>query len=85
MWKQNDNSNSKMDMNNIQKTPEQQIDDTVKVSKALFLPRARNSQEAEKIERNIEAAGDHLKSLVAIVNDADLFKALVYEIMSRMK
>ena len=43
-------------MNNIKKTPEQQIDDAVKVSKALFLPRARNSQEAEKIERNIEAA-----------------------------
>ena len=74
-----------MDLNNIQKTPEQQIDDAVKVSKALFLPRARNSQEAEKIERNIEAAGDHLKSLVAIVNDTDLFKALVYEIMSKMR
>lgn len=72
-------------MNNMQKTPEQQIDDAVKVSKALFLPRARNSKEAENIERNIEAAGDHLKSLVAIVNDADLFKALVYEIMSKMR
>ena len=57
----------------MQKTPEQQIDDAVKVSKALFLPIARNSQEAENIERNIEAAGDHLKSLVAIVNDANLF------------
>ena len=74
-----------MDMNNMQKTPEQQIDDAVKVSKALFLPRARNSQEAENIKRNIESAGDHLKSLVAIVNDADLFNALVYEIMSRMR
>ena len=69
----------------MQKTPEQQIDDAVKVSKALFLPRARNSQEAESIERNIEAAGDHLKSLAAIVNDANLFKALFYEMMSKMR
>ena len=74
-----------MDMNNIQKTPEQQIDDAVKVLKALFLPRAWNPHEAENIERNIEATGDHLKSLVAIVNDADLFKALVYEIMSKIR
>ena len=69
----------------MQKTPEQQIDDAVKVSKTLFLPRARNSQEAENIERNIEAAGDHLKSLAAIVNDANLFKALFYEMMSKMR
>ena len=74
-----------MDMNNIQKTPEQQIDEAVKISKALFLPNARNPHEAENIKRNIEAAGDHLKSLVTIVNDADLFKALVYEIMSKMR
>ena len=72
-------------MNNMQKTPEQQIDDAVKVSKALSLPIARNSQEAENIERNIEAAGDHLKSLAAIVNDANLFKALFYEMMSKMR
>ena len=69
----------------MQKTPEQQIDDAVKVSKTLFLPRARNSQEAENIERNIEAAGDHLKSLAAIVNDANLFKALFYEMISKMR
>lgn len=81
----NNNFISEMDMNNMQKTPEQQIDDAVKVSKALFLPRARNSQEAENIERNIEAAGDHLKSLAAIVNDANLFKALFYEMMSKMR
>jgi hypothetical protein len=74
-----------MDMNNIQKTPEQQIDEAVEISKALFLPNARNPHEAEKIERNIEAAGDHLKSLAAIVNDANLFKALLYEMMSKMR
>ena len=72
-------------MNNMQKTPEQQKDDAVKVSKALFLPIARSSQESENIERNIEAAGNHLKSLAAIVNDANLFKALFYEMMSKMR
>lgn len=74
-----------MNMNNIQKTPEQQIDEAVEVSKALFLPNARNSYEAEDIKRNIESAGDHLKSLAAIVNDANLFKALFYEVMSKMR
>ena len=72
-------------MNNIQKTPEQQIDDAVEISKALFLPNARDPHEAEKIKRNIESAGDHLKSLAAIVNDANLFKALFYEMMSKMR
>ena len=56
-------------MNNMQKTPEQQIDEAVEISKALFLPNARNPHEAEKIKRNIESAGDHLKSLASIVND----------------
>ena len=72
-------------MNNMQKTPEQQIDDAVEISKALFLPNARDPHEAEKIKRNIESAGDHLKSLAAIVNDANLFKALFYEMMSKMR
>ena len=74
-----------MDMNNMQKTPEQQIDEAVEISKALFLPNARNPHEAEKIKRNIESAGDHLKSLASIVNDANLFKALFYEMMSKMR
>ena len=74
-----------MDMSNTQKTPEQQIDEAVENLKVLFLPQARNKQEAENIERNIEAAGDHLKSLAAIVNDANLFKALFYEMMSKMR
>ena len=72
-------------MSNIQKTPEQQIDDAVAISKALFLPQAKSKQEADNIERNIESAGNHLKSLATIVNDANLFKALFYEIMSKMK
>jgi hypothetical protein len=72
-------------MSNIQKTLEQQIDETVAISKALFLPQAKSKQEADNIERNIESAGNHLKSLAAIVNDANLFKALFYEIMSKMR
>ncbi len=74
-----------MDMNNIQNTPEQQIDEAVEISKALFLPNARNPHEAENIKRNIESAGDHLKSLAAIVNDANLFKSLFYEMMSKIR
>ena len=42
-------------------------------------------KEAENIKRNIESAGEHLKSLAAIVNDANLFKSLFHEIMSRMR
>ena len=56
-----------MDMNNMQKTPEQQIDEAVEISKALFLPNARNPHEAESIKRNIESAGDHLKSLALLL------------------
>ena len=56
-----------MDMNNMQKTPEQQIDEAVEISKALFLPNARNPHEAEKIKRNIESAGNHLKSLAELL------------------
>lgn len=76
---------SEIYMNNMQKTPEQQIDEAVEISKALFLPNARNPHEAEKIKRNIESAGNHLKSLAAIVNDANLFKALFYEMMSKIR
>ena len=74
-----------MNINNTPKTPEQQIDEAVAISKALFLPKAKSQQEADNIERNIESAGNHLKSLVAIVNDADLLETLFYEIMSKMK
>lgn len=85
MCVRNDNFISDMDMNNIQKTPEQQIDEAVEISKALFLPNARNPHEADNIKRNIESAGYHLKSLAAIVNDTNLFKALFYEMMSKMR
>ena len=49
MW--NDNFTNELDMNSIQKTPEQQIDEAVESLKALFLPQARNKQEADEIKR----------------------------------
>ena len=42
----NNNLINEMDMNSIQKTSEQQIDEAVESLKALFLPQARNKQEA---------------------------------------
>ncbi|MBR3897340.1 MAG: hypothetical protein IKJ42_10110 [Bacteroidaceae bacterium] len=71
--------------NNMYKTPEQQIDEAVEISKALFMPQAKSQQEADSIKRNIEAAGDHLKAISAIVNDGNLFKALMNEALSRMR
>ena len=47
MLERNDNFNSEMDMSNTQKTPEQQIDEAVENLKALFLPQARNKQDAD--------------------------------------
>ena len=42
LLERNDNFNSEMDMNSMQKTPEQKIDEAVESLKALFLPQARN-------------------------------------------
>lgn len=44
-----------MDMSNTQKTPEQQIDEAVENLKALFLPQARNKQEADEIKRRLDS------------------------------
>ena len=35
--------------NNMYKTPEQQIDEAVEISKALFMPQAKSQQEADSI------------------------------------
>ena len=53
----NGNFNSEMDMNSMQKTPEQQIDEAVENLKALFLPQARNKQEADEIKRRLDSLG----------------------------
>ena len=58
-----------MDMNSMQKTPEQQIDEAVESLKALFLPQARNKQEADEIKRRLDSLGYEAKAVSAIVND----------------
>ena len=74
-----------MDMNNIQKTPEQQIDDAVKVSKALLLPQARNQQEADEIKRRLDSLGHEAKSISAIFHDRNIYKAAIHKILSQMR
>ncbi len=44
-------------MDNINKTPEQQIDEVVESLKALLLSQARNQQEAEEIKRRLDSLG----------------------------
>lgn len=53
----------------MQKTPEQQIDEAVENLKALFLPQARNKQEADEIKRRLDSLGHEVKAVSAIVND----------------
>lgn len=74
-----------MDMNNIQKTPEQQIDEAVESSKILLLPQARNQQEAEEIRRRLDSVGHELKAVSAIVNDGNIYKAVIHKILSQMR
>ena len=81
----NNNLINEMDTNRIQKTPEQQIDETVESLKALFLPRARNKQEANKIKRRLDSVGHEAKAVSAIVNDRDIYKAAIHKILSQMR
>ena len=78
----NGNFNSEMDMNSMQKTPEQQIDETVESLKALFLPQARNKQEADEIRSRLESLKHEAKAVSAIVNDRDIYKATIHKILS---
>lgn len=72
-------------MNNIQKTPEQLIDEAVESLKALFLPQARNKQEADEIKRRLDSLGHEAKAVSAIVNDRNVYKAAVHKILSQIK
>ena len=81
MW--NDNFTNELDMNSMQKTPEQQIDETVENLKALFLPQARNKQ--EEIKRRLDSLGHEAKAVSAIVNDRDIYKAAIHKILSQMR
>ena len=72
-------------MNNIQKTPEQQIDEAVESLKVLFLSQARNQQEADEIRRRLASLGYEAKAVLAIVNDRDIYKAALHKILSQMR
>ena len=72
-------------MNNMQKTPEQQIDEAVESLKALFLSQARNQQEADEIRRRLDSLGHEAKAISAIVNDRDIYKAALHKILSQMR
>lgn len=72
-------------MSNIQKTPEQQIDEAVESLRTLLLPQARNQQETDEIRRRLDSLGHEAKAVSAIVNDRDIYKAAIYKILSQMK
>jgi hypothetical protein len=74
-----------MDMNNMQKTPEQQIDEAVESLKALLVPQAKNQQEADEIKRRLDSVGHEAKAVSAIVNDRDIYKAAIHKILSQMR
>jgi hypothetical protein len=81
----NDNFTNELDMNNMQKTPEQLIDEAVEGLKALLLPQARNQQEADEIRRRLDSLGHEAKAVSAIVNDRDIYKAAIHKILSQMR
>ena len=81
----NDNFNSEIDMSNIHKTPEQQIDETVESLKALFLSQARNQQEADEIRRRLDSLGHEAKAVSAIVNNHNIYKVAIHKILSQMR
>jgi hypothetical protein len=82
---QNENFTNELDMNSMQKTPEQQIDEAVESLKALLLPQARNKQEANEIKRRLDSLGHEAKAVSAIVNDRDIYKAAIHKILSQMR
>lgn len=76
---------TELDRNNIQKTPEQQLDEAVQSLKALFLLQARNLQEAEEIKRRLDSLGYDAKAVSAIINDRDIYKAVIHKVLSQMR
>lgn len=76
---------TELDRNNIQKTPEQQIDEAVESLKALFLLQARNLQESEEIKRRLDSLGYDAKAVSAIINDRDIYKAVIHKVLSQMR
>ena len=72
-------------MNNLLEPPEHQIDEAVECLKALFLPQAKNQQEADEIRRRLDSLGHEAKAVSAIVNDRDIYKAAIHKILSQMR
>ena len=75
----------KVDMNSIQKTLEQRIDEAVESLKALFLSQAKNQQKVDEISRRLDSLGHEAKAISAIVNDRNVYKAAVHKILSQIK
>ena len=75
----------KVDMNSIQKTLEQRIDEAVESLKALFLSQAKNPQKVDEISRRLDSLGHEAKAISAIVNDRNVYKAAVHKILSQIK
>lgn len=69
----------------MHKIPEQQIDEAVESLKTLFLPQARNQQEADEIRRRLDSLGHEAKAISAIVNDRDIYKAAIHKVLSQMR
>lgn len=72
-------------MNSLQKTPDQQIDELVEILKVKILPQTHTQQEAEEVKRKLDSVGDELKSISAIVNDKNVYKAIIYKILSQLR
>ena len=85
MQNYNYNVMGKVDMNSIQKTPEQRIDEAVESLKALFLSQAKNQQKVDEISRRLDSLGHEAKAISAIVNDRNVYKAAVHKILSQIK
>ena len=85
MQNYNYNFMGKVDMNSIQKTPEQRIDEAVESLKALFLSQAKNQQKVDEISRRLDSLGHEAKAISAIVNDRNVYKAAVHKILSQIK
>ena len=69
----------KVDMNSIQKTPEQRIDEAVESLKALFLSQAKNQQKVDEISRRLDSLV--LKSITRFTtkfrpSDVDILRML---------
>ena len=72
-------------MDNINKTPEQQIDKVVESLKALLLSQTRNQQEAEEIKRRLDSLGHEVTAVSAIINDRNIYKAAMHKILSQIR